>query len=209
MDILRYSVSLDHVDKVSSLSSAAGGGLALQSKDGKTIYFFGGYPNHAVVHKFDSFTNVTVRLPIALPSSIFYDDGVSIIGTILLFDGRGKNILEFSEETETARIIAELSFFHDSSSVATVAALPDNQDGIWLFAENTGNPTYPILQFNTTTKAVQIPNVDTASLPTLSYSPATVRDSSHGYLVGGIGRDPEVDGSYHPGNGILRYFNIS
>jgi hypothetical protein len=205
-NILRYSVSLDKVEKVSSLSSAAGGGLAIQSKDGKTIYFFGGYPNHAVVHKFDPFTNLTVRLPSEIPASIFYDAGVSINGTIFLFDGRGKNVLEFSEETETARIIADLSFFDGTSSVATVAALPDNQDSIWLFAENTGMPTYPILQFNRTTKTVQIPNVDTTSLPTLYYSPVAVKDSSHGYLVGGIGRDPEEDGSFHPGNGMLRYF---
>jgi hypothetical protein len=188
------------VEKVSSLSSGTYGGLALQAKDGKTIYFFGGYPNYNIVHKFDSTTNVTIRLSTELPSLLWYTSGVSINGTILLFDVHERQILEFSEETESARIIAELSFFNGTS----VAAIPDNKDGIWLFAGNLEKPTYPILQFNTTTKAVQIPSVNTTSLPKWGYLPASVRDISHGYLIGGIGEAPEEDGSYHPGNGMLR-----
>jgi hypothetical protein len=204
MDILRYSVSLDKLEKVSSLSSAATGGLALSGKDGRTIYFFGGYPDYDAVHKFDSITNVTVRLSIALPSSPAYAGGVSINGTMLLFDGRGRNILEFSEETETARVIGELSFYNSTISVSTVTALSDNKDGIWLFAGDQRKPTYPILQFNTTTRAVQIPNADTTALPTLYYAPEPVRDGSHGYIIGGIGKSPEGDGSFHPGSGMIR-----
>jgi hypothetical protein len=189
---------------VSSLSQAGSGGLALPGKDGKTIYFFGGYPNSVAVHKFDSNTNATVRLSTALPSSLRYAGGVSMNGTMLLFDGHEKHIFEFIEETETATVIAELSFYNGTSTVLSVTALPDNNGGIWLFAGNFEKPTYPILQFNTTSRAVQIPNADTTSLPTLHYAPESVRDGSHGYIIGGIGRAPEGDGSIHPGNGILR-----
>jgi hypothetical protein len=87
MDILRYSISLDKSEKVSSLSSATSGGVALSGKDGKTIYFFGGYPNYAAVHKLDSITNVTVRLSMALLSSLSCAGNISINGTILVFYG--------------------------------------------------------------------------------------------------------------------------
>jgi hypothetical protein len=190
------------LEKVSSFSSSTYAGLALPGKDGKTIYFFDGHSSS--VHKFDSITNVTERLSTALPSPLPYAGGVSMNGTMLLFDGQRKNILEFSEETETARVIAELSFDDDTYSVTSVTALPDNKDGIWLFAGSSSKPTYPILQFNTTTRAVQIPNADTTSLPRLYYTPDSVRDGSHGYIIGGIGRAPEGDGSIHPGNGMMR-----
>jgi hypothetical protein len=193
------------VEKVSSLSLAPQGGLVLQSKDGKKIYYFGGYPNNDVVHKFDLITNVAVRLTTVLPSSLLFAGGVSMNGKMFLFDGNGGNVLEFSEETESARIIAELSFFNVTSTVYSVTAFPDNKDGIWLFAGNAGKPTYPILQFNTTTNTVHVPNADTTTLRTLYAVPTSVRDSSHGYLIGGIGRVPEgEDGTYQPSNGIVR-----
>jgi hypothetical protein len=47
-------------------------------------------------------------------------------------------------------------------------------------------------------------NADTTSLPTLSNVPVSVRDGSHGYIIGGIGRVPEGDGSFHPSNGMVR-----
>jgi hypothetical protein len=195
------------LEKYSSLISATNGVLALQGKDKNTIYLFGGTISHGAVHKFDPITNVTVRLPTGLPSSIRYAGGVSINGTILIFDGFGSRILEFSEETETATIIAELSFDdNDNSPTVSVAALPDDKDSIWLFAGSSRKPTNPILLFNTTTKTanIPIPTANTTSMPTLYYRPASVSDGSHGYLIGGIGRTPEEDGSFHPGNGILR-----
>jgi predicted glycoside hydrolase/deacetylase ChbG (UPF0249 family) len=100
------------LEKVSSFSSSTYAGLALPGKDGRTIYFFDGHSSS--VHKFDSITNVTERLSTALPSPLPYAGGVSMNGTMLLFDGQRKNILEFSEETETARVIAELSFDDDT-----------------------------------------------------------------------------------------------
>jgi hypothetical protein len=129
---------------------------------------------------------------------------VNFLNTYDTLCGLARNVLEFSEETETARVIAELSFYNGTSTVLSVTALPDNNDGIWLFAGNQGKPTYPILQFNTTTRAVQIPNADTTSQPTLYWAPDSVRDGSHGYIIGGIGRAPEGDGSFHPGNGMMR-----
>jgi hypothetical protein len=114
-----------------------------------------------------------------------------------------------TEETfwsKTDKIIAELSFFNDTSSVDSVTALPHNKDGTWLFAGNSRKPTYPILQCNTTTKAASVPTATTTSMPTMHYrsSPALERDEIHGYLISGIGRTPEGDGILHPGNGILR-----
>jgi hypothetical protein len=185
---------------VSSLSSKNYGAVALQAKDGRTIYFFGGWPYKPAVDKFDSVTNVTVLLSTVLPSTFLNAGGASINGTILLFDGYNGNVLEFSEETELVRIVADLSF-NNADPVSSVTALPDNKDGIWLFAGNYGKPTYLILQFNTTAKSVHVPNADTT---TLFSNPALVKDCSHGYLIGGIGGYPEEDGIYHPSNGLLR-----
>jgi hypothetical protein len=114
---------------VSSLSSKNYGAVALQAKDGRTIYFSGLLSNKPAVDQFDSVTNVTVRLSTVLPSTFLIAGGASINGTILLFDGYNENVLEFSEETELVRIVADLSF-NNAAPVSSVTALPDNKDGI-------------------------------------------------------------------------------
>jgi hypothetical protein len=85
-DILRYSIFRDKIERVSSLSTSLWGGLPLLAKDGKTIYYFGDSSNPRSVHKFNSETNLTVLLPSELPSSVYYAGGVSINGTLFIFD---------------------------------------------------------------------------------------------------------------------------
>jgi hypothetical protein len=123
-DILQYSVSLDKVEKVSSLCQATSTGIALKAKDSTTIYYFGGSLSLTSVHKFDSLTNSTVRLPTDLPSSVRYSGGISRTGTIFVFNGLHRKIMEFSEETETAKIIGDLPFQNDTSAVYSTTAIP-------------------------------------------------------------------------------------
>jgi hypothetical protein len=203
-DILRYTVSIDKVDKVSSLSSATYGRLALLGKDAKTIFHFGGIADGKAVHKFETLTDTIVRLPKELPVPVMYISGASINGTVSIFDGRSRQIIEFIEESGSSGIIGHLPFQTDASVVASTTAIPDGKDGVWLFAGNDAKPTNPILQYNTTTKDVNISLPNTTSLPTLYYVPASVYNGRQGYLIGGLGRVTEGDGSSHPSNGILR-----
>jgi hypothetical protein len=199
-DILRYSISLDKIEKVSSLSTATDLGLALQSSDRKYIYFFGG----TVVHKFNMETNFTVQLPTALPSPVRQAGGVSTNGTLFIFNGKQRNVLEFNTELEIARIIGDLPFGNGTTTVYSTTAMQNGQDGVWLFAGNQTKASNPLLLFNTENKSVYIPtSANSTLLPTLHYGPASVSDGHRGYIIGGIGRSPEDDGSYHPTNGIL------
>jgi hypothetical protein len=201
-DILRYSISQDQIEKVSSLSTVTHGGLAILAHDEKSIYYFGGNTSlSTTVYKFDIETNLTLRLPKELPSPVFTAAGMSVNGTIFIFNGRQGNILEFSETSETAVIIGDLPFQSVNSTVSSTTAIPNGNDGVWLFAGN--RPTNPVLLFNTVNKVVYIPTENVTSLPTLFFQPASVWEGRHGYLIGGLGRAPEIDGSYHPMNGIL------
>jgi hypothetical protein len=200
-DILRYSISQDQIEKVSSLSTDTHGGLAILAHDEKSIYYFGGIPNRTTVYKFDIETNLTLRLPKELPSPVITAAGMSVNGTIFIFNGRQGNILEFSETSETAVIIGDLPFQIVNSTVSSTTAIPNGNDGVWLFAGN--RPTNPVLLFNTVNKVVYIPTENITSLPTLYVQPASVWEGHQGYLIGGLGMVPEIDGSYHPTNGIL------
>jgi hypothetical protein len=144
-----------------------------------------------------------VQLPTALPSPVGAAGALSINGTIFIFNGWTRNILEFDQESETATIIGDLPFQTGTSTVSSTTAIPNGQDGVWLFAGNDPKASNPVLIFNTVNKAVTIPTVNTTSLPTLYYTPASVWSSRHGYLIGGLGSAQESDGSYHPSNGIL------
>jgi hypothetical protein len=144
-----------------------------------------------------------VRLPTELPSSVVLASGVSINGTIIIFNGRERNILEFNQQSESASIIGDLPFVNGTSTVGSTTAIPNSQDGVWLFGATFPKATNPILLFNTANKVVYIPTVNPTSLPTLFDLPVSVRDGNHGYIIGGFGRVQESDGSYHPTNGIL------
>jgi hypothetical protein len=199
--ILCYYISLDKIEKVSSLSAYDYGGLALQSNDGKSIYYFGG--TTFTIHNFNRETNVTVRLPTNLLSPVYLSGGVSINGSHFIFSGQARTVVEFSEESEAVKIIGDLPF-QDNLPVLSTAAIPNGQDSVWLFAGNKLRATNPILLFNVTTKNVDSPVANTSSLPTLYEVPVSVSDSRNGYLIGGLGMLSENDGSYYPTNGILR-----
>jgi hypothetical protein len=200
-DILRYSIPLDKIEKVSSLSNVSYGGLAMAASDGKSIYHFGGYPNTNIVHKLNTETKITTRLPTRIPSSVQYASGLSLNGSIFIFNGHSHDVLEFSEESEAVEEIFDLPFFPDYASVESTAAIANRErDGVWLFGGHYTSPTNPILLFNTTEKVVYIPStVNTTGLPTLFRSPASVSDGRNGYIIGGTGEGPEELG------GILRY----
>jgi hypothetical protein len=185
---------------VSSLQVGTYGGLALIAEDGTTIYYFGG--NQKFVQKFDSLTNSTVRIPTDLPWDVCYSGGVSMSGTIFLFDGYRGKVMEFSEETERARIIGDLPFQNGTSTVVSTTAIPDGNDGVWVFSGSYVKPSNPILLFNTTTKEVS--SSANTSLPTLFFRPASVSDGGYGYLIGGLGWARDIDGSTHPSDGILK-----
>jgi hypothetical protein len=205
-DILCYSISLDKIEKVSSLSTLTWGGLALQSNDGKSIYHFGGttITSSTSVHNFNRETNVTVLLPTALPSPVYFSSGVSLKGSHFIFSGQERNALQFSEELETATIISDLPFQVGTSTFLSTTAISNGQDGVWLFAGNSPRATNPILLFNVTTYDVDVQIANTTTLPTLYQVPSSVRDGKYGYLIGGLGKLTESDGTYYPTDGILR-----
>jgi hypothetical protein len=144
-----------------------------------------------------------VRLPTVLPSPVFVAGGVSINGTIFIFNGRQRNILEFDQESETATIIGDLPFQTGNSTVYSTTAIPNGQDGVWLFAGNDPKATNPVLLFNTANKVVYIPTANSTSMPPLYEVSVSVWDGSYGYLIGGLGKVKESDGSYSPTNGVL------
>jgi hypothetical protein len=128
-----------------------------------------------------------VRLPTALPSSVTRASGVSNNGTIFVFNRRQRNVLEFNQETEIGKITGDLPNQTGDSIVFSSTAIPNGQDGVWLFAGNNQKATNPVLLFNTANKAVYNPTLNSTSLPTLSYEPVSAWDGSHGYLIGGLG----------------------
>jgi hypothetical protein len=144
-DILRYSISMDKIELLSSLSTATYGGLTIQSSNGEFIYYFGGWYSDTVVHKFNTNTIVTVRLPTALPSRGFYATGVADNGTIFILNGPQGNILEFSESSGTAKIIGDLPFKDGASNVYSTTAIPNGQNSVWLFAGDNPKVTNPVL----------------------------------------------------------------
>jgi hypothetical protein len=209
-DILRYSLPLDKVEKVSSLGIPTLGGLALPANDGVSIYYFGGSSNPTHVHKFNTATNETVRLRTDLPVPVYISGGVSSNGSsIFLFSGHFRTTQEFNQTSETSQIRGDLPFQSGNNTSTTVrftTAIQQKgvEDGVWLFAGNDPKPTNPVLLFSPTNNTVDIPSGNSNSLPRLYEIPVSVTDGRHGYLIGGIGKLPESDGSLHPTNGIIR-----
>jgi hypothetical protein len=202
-DILRYSTCLDKVKKVPSFTTAIDGGLALLATDGKSIYYFVGFHTPTPVHKFNIETNLTVRLPMVLPSLINLAGGVSTNGTMFIFNGARNHVLEFNPESETGEVIGELPFQNGTSTVYSITAITNGQDGVWLFAGNYPNATNPVLFFNSRNKIVQNPLTDTIPLPTLYAATASVSDGRKVFLIVGMGSLPEHDGTHYPTNGVL------
>jgi hypothetical protein len=164
-----------------------------------------------IVQKFDTETSTTTTLSAALPSSVTFASGLAnkVDGTILIFNAKfGRNVLEFKEDSGTGRIVGQLPFQSDERAlIFSNTGFSNGKGGVWLFSGNDPKTTNPVLFFDTKRKSVKIPTGNsTSKLPTLFENPATVTDGKNGYIIGGIGRAKERDGSYHPGNGILRYW---
>jgi hypothetical protein len=197
--------------KVSSLTLASEGGLALQGNDKRSIYYFGGTLTYTIVQKFDTEMNYIKQLPTVLPSPVLFAAGVSNNnGTFFVHNGKYvRNIIEFEEASETGKITGDLPFQSDPSAVFATAAIPSGQDGgVWVFAGNNPKPRNPVLLFRMANKTVSIPTENSTSLfPTLYEMPATLTDGKYGYLLGGIGRVAEYDGTYQRTDGILRQSN--
>jgi hypothetical protein len=179
------------------------------SSDGKSIYYFGGSNTDKFVDQFDPVTNLTIRLPKELPLRVSHASGVSSNGIAFIFNFNGAwaHVMEFTEDTESARVGADLPFedFEVDHTVSSIVAIPaEGRDEVWLFAASTNQLKNPVLLFNVKSRTVSIPSVNMTSLPTFYEVPASVSDGRYGYIIGGMGRVEETDGSYSPRNGILR-----
>jgi hypothetical protein len=198
---------MDKIEKVYSLSTASYGGLALQSNDGKSIYYFGGNPNGKLVHKFNTETNVTVRLPIPLPYSVVNGGGALLDGRIFIFSGMRSNCMQFSLELERAWIVGGIPYRSGvddpDDPLYSITALPADESSVWLFQGTDPPPSHPIMFFSTR-HLLQIPSEYPYTLPTLYERPVSVGDGHQGYLIGGFGWRPEQDGSYYSSDGVLK-----
>jgi hypothetical protein len=181
-DILEYKISSDMINIVSSLSSTTG--LAIKAKDSQNIYFFGGEKTRREIHRFNSATNVTIKLRTVLPSDVFYAAGVVLNQSTFIFSGRGGNILEFNLNSETVKIVADLSF--RSGPVDRTASITDSTSNrVWLFPGSTERLTHRVIIFNLEIKLIS--NVHkNISIPLLHHTTAPVSTGRHGYIIGGI-----------------------
>jgi hypothetical protein len=123
----------------------------------KCIYYFGGLVGSKEVHKLNIDTNVTARLPVDLPASVKLSGGVTINGTTFIFNGQGRNVLEFNQDLGTGRIIGDLPFLPGGSDVHSTTAIPNGKGDVWIVAGNNPRTTNPVLLFNAT-KIVTFPS---------------------------------------------------
>jgi hypothetical protein len=207
-NILRYTISSDRIDKVSSLQTATYGGIAMQSKDNKSIYYIGGWFTQNFIQRFDIETNLTVQMEERLPTPGYGADSVSLNdGRTLIFDCRNLSILEFDMESETAKVVADIPFNDPTSYVSSCATIYDKEENVvWIFLTDYKKLKSPVLKFDTKNKVVMEPEEGLISgLPPLYYMPrAVLATGKSGYLIGGFGKVKENDGTYHPSNGILK-----
>jgi hypothetical protein len=131
-DILQYRITSDTKEKVSSQSEPTHGGLALKGKDSKYIYYFKGVDTGISIHRFNTETKTTVKLSTVLPSVVYDAAGVVSSQSAFIFDGHRQNILEFDLDTETVKIVGDLSFRNDT--VYFTASITDSASNTaWLF----------------------------------------------------------------------------
>jgi hypothetical protein len=208
-DVLRYSLSQDSVESVGLLSSGTSGGVVFEGKGEDVIYHLGGMYTEQYVFKFDIETTSSEVLASVLPTPLM-DGAAAILSddnrTAFIFNGRGGNILEFDMITETATVILGGEELPNFGTVNSTSAVRIREDLVWLFfAGMEGGLVNPVLEFNTTSKLVSIPeNNSNKSFPGLYANPALVSDGRNGYIVGGFGRLEESDGSDFPTDGIVR-----
>jgi hypothetical protein len=201
-DILQYNITSDTIENISSLSVPSEGGLALKGKDSKYIYYFGGFDMKTSIHRFNSETKATVKLGTVLPSTVYYAAGLTTSQSAFIIDGRTLKIMEFDLASGSVNIIGNLPF--ENGTVISTASITDNSsDRVWLFPVSWDKLNNPVKIFNSKTRHTANPHQN-VSVPSLSVNPATVSTGRYGYIIGGIGRKSEPDGTKHPSHGILR-----
>jgi hypothetical protein len=201
-DIYRYNITSDTIQKVSSLSFPTNGGLALNVMDSQFIYFFGGDNSKRTIQKFNPATKVTEKLGAVLPFDVNYAAGAVSSQSAFIFNGRSENILEFDLESETVKIVGDLSFRNGTVS-STASIIDSSLNGVWIFPGSDDKLTDGVKMFNLETKLASNPHHH-LSIPPLFHSPATVSAGRYGYIIGGIGRISKSSGIQHPSQGILR-----
>jgi hypothetical protein len=201
-DILQYNITADTIEKVSELSFPMSGGLALNSKDSKYIYHFGGSNMKTAIHRFNRATKATIRLNTVLPSDVVEAAGVTTPYSAFIFDGREGNIMEFDTTSEILRKIGNLSF--GNITVFSTASITDSASNrVWLFPASWNKPTNRVKIFNLVTRLTSNPRQN-VSVPSLYKFPATESAGRYGYIIGELGSEAESDGTKHPSRGILR-----
>jgi hypothetical protein len=201
-DILRYNITSDTIEKVSSLSSPTSGGLVLKSKDANFIYHFGGTSTRTAIQVFNPAKKITVTLNTVLPSEVLHSDGMTINHTAFICSGRTEKILEFNLASETVKTVGRLLFGNET--VISTAIITDNTSNrVWLFPGSEGRLNNRVMIYNSESKLTSTTQKN-VSVPSLYFKPATVSTGRYGYIIGGLGRVPEPDGSDHPSKGILR-----
>jgi hypothetical protein len=201
-DILQYNITSDTIKKVSSLSSSSSSGLALKGKDNKYIYYFGGSNTLTQIHRFDTVTKATVKLSTVLPSEVYVAAGLSTKHSIFIFNGKQNNILRFNLDSETVKIVEDLSFGNDTVS-STSCVTDSTSNKVWILRGSGSKLANQAMIFNTISELTATPHPN-VSLPSLCCKPTTVSTGRYGYIIGGIGKVPESDGRKHPSHGILR-----
>jgi hypothetical protein len=131
-DILQYNITSDMIKKVSSLSSSSSNGLAVKGKDNKYIYYFGGSNTRTEIHRFDAVTKATVKLTTVLPSEAYRAAGVSTIHSVFIFNGYKNNILRFNLDSDTVKIVEDLSFGNDTV-LSTLCVTDSTSNRVWIF----------------------------------------------------------------------------
>jgi hypothetical protein len=201
-DIIRYNITSDKVEKVSSLSFPSNGGLAVKAMDSQFIYYFGGDNSERTIQKLNPATNVNKKLDTVLPFDVNYAAGAVSSQSAFIFNGRSKNILEFDLESETVKIVGDLSF--GNGTVRSTASVIDSSwNMVWIFPGSYSKLSIGAKMFNLETKLASNPHHH-VSFPPLFRSPATVSAGRYGYIIGGIGRKTKSSEIQHPSQGILR-----
>jgi hypothetical protein len=184
---------------VSSLSSPTSGGLALKGNDSKSIYFF----ERTKIHRFNPETKVTVELSTVLPSGVQFAAGITINQSAFLFTIHSGVIQEFNMQSETVKIIGDL-WFGDVISYSTASITDSSSNTVWLFPGSDEKHINRSLIFDPETKLTSTSPYQNERFASLNQYPATVSTGRYGYIIGGIGRTPNPDGSKYSSNGILR-----
>jgi hypothetical protein len=211
-DIFQYNISSDTIRKVSSLLHPTYGGLALKGKDGKSIYYIGGWETTGLIQNFDIRTRLTRSLnDTSVTSELYIAVGVSVNGTAFIFNSVTGEILEFDMDSETVKKIGSHSV-GDWLKGPPAVILDTSRNRVWLFPQLLGSErdveNY-LSVFDTETKEVSKQNTTVSDYYVyLFQGSATVSVGRYGYIVGGFNLLITNTTRNDDEGGILRYGNL-